>query len=483
MATLLEHADQSRDELTSYLNGQVNPPGTYPDALMSVNTGTRTWQLLARSTNDNCADAASTTPATPRDDLVALTNHPTDYIASQAHETLRQVDALIDGLDQIAGSDIRQAPEALFELVDTVRWERSYLASASIQPALTRALKSLTLDGPDTFLLDSGAYHRDYIQIGRIIAVTGRSTLDAMELTPARTLIIAAVSAAEAATDMHASSRRVAGHYQHLVTRDVIDQVLQSARNSNLTLFRSIETMGMLLNMCALSPNASSEQLPQLHQALARIDIPACHVAAHPNTPQATRERIVDQLADDHPCRWRITGTPADVHQQALDRWRDERGNIDWFAWNGTRLGAATVIELADTRVDWDESSLDWDDASWVSLWVRCATHTLDERHLGQLSLNALAALALNAHDSSIGYYCTEDSLETLAAVEMSRRLDPLLARYPYSIHLLGRITQLPDTVDELDTLLDSIYSSRRRIRTPATPGAAADPPINHIWS
>jgi len=463
LGALAEHADLSRDVLLEHLAGIANTPGEEPHELVTVNASPDIWHLLAQSTNDTCRDAAARTVLTPTDDLRALLGDPNAQIRTHARRRLGEIQGINNRLinrDDLPGDE---HIDKLVDSLDEVIWTHGILTTDSVQPALEHFVTHLTLDTPDTFEPVDGSYAETYFHLGRIIPVIGWDNLDRMNVSPTQRLILAAISANES-PNIHDSARSAATHYQHLITSDTIDQITSTALAAMPLSNRSVEVLTMLLNLCALSPEATASQLDDITMGLDRFDTAACFAASHPNARPELTGHVLDQLVHDHhmPCRWRITGTPASEHEQAARMWgQDSSESARWYLDHFHNLQADSLIKLANEHVDWTQES-------WVRRWVMAAANSLDRRHITQLNINALAHLAQSAHDHLMVHYCGPDSLETLAAQHLAGLLDPVLARYPNGVHLLTHLAQLPDTPEELEALLGGIHQDQRRVTSPA---------------
>jgi len=464
LAALHPHADQSRPVLAHHLADYVSTPGSDIDALLTSHTSEGVLHLLAQSPNDTLRKEVAYLSDTPAEDLRVLAHDPDPLTAQRAQASLTAQHDLVAILTNDDNLPAQQVLSQLLYTISDVVWMGRIFATSSFKPLLTDYLTSTEFDLPDTFQPGNGSYSDTYDSLGMIIHATGRATLDQMDLTPTQTLLVAAL-AANQSPNLHAATRAAAHHYQHLLSDQVIDGVLQQAEvHATSRHVQIFETLTMLLNMAACVPATSSARLQQIADVMGRMGQAACHVAEHPNAPQGLRDTIADSLSADHhlDCRRRITGTPDDVHQKAVANWGgDTVDSIHWCSKEGPHLGADTLLHLA-------RHHLDWTSAHWARSWTDLAEGTLDERHIDQLGLNALARLAASAHDELVWQHCNEDSIQMLAAKRLARLLDPIVARHPSSVHLLTNLAELPDTINEFEALIEGINHDQRTISAPA---------------
>jgi len=472
LSALAEHADQSRELLLKTLADAARTSDSESD-LVTVNTSPVVFDLMAQSGKDLSRYLAASTIRTPVAALTRLLDDPLPEVHGDAQarlDELQRITGLLTRRDNVTAAE---QLDKLCSYIDNTIHTYAVFSTGNVQPALDDFLAGLALDTPATFEPVNGAYPHIYFQLGRIIAAAGWDALDRMNISPSQRLIVAAVAASHAG-NIHDSARSAAGRYQDLLTSDTIDQITGAALASNNLTEQGHKTRSMLLSMAALSPQLNTEQVEDIFFALGQFDQAACLLAQHHLVSDEIRQALVDELDDTSACRWHITGTPAEAHEQAVTLWGSNRAtSLEWFSKNRDSLQADSLIDLAENHVDWS-------DPTWVRVWVTLATDTLDQRHLEQLNLTAVSYLAESMHSGvTVVHHCGPDSLEALAAKRLAGILDPILAPYPASIYLLTTLTRLPDTSAELAELVEGIHHDVRRASGPAEPIRAGTATIN----
>jgi len=476
LAAIAQHTQQSRTAVTKHLIDYVNThPDTAPQTLITGNATPVIWDVLAHSTHETHRVLAAQSQTTPYSTLTQLTQDPHPAIAKQAQSSLRSIQEIEKIITGHTGS-ISATLADLSQNLDENFWDDSSLYGDHLAPKLKALLTSGPVDAPDQLLptTQEGNEHRitypeTYRNIAWFVEGFGYDLLDQMDLSANQRLAIAACSLLDRVNTDN-SMTITANRYQHLVTSEVIEQIVTSDVHGQRWRHSTYagEAVTALLQIAAASPHASTEQLAQIQHLLTDpmtssqlVSASPWRIALHPNVSDDTRYEVIQTLKrhGDYQHLWRITGIPDDFRQQALTQWgSSQRTAHEWYTDYGSDLPADVLIELAHKHVDWA-------DRYWVNQWVNYAVTNLRPEHADLLPLPAIGALTRSFYTSN-GARRSHGEIQAAACDTMVSILDPLLDQQPYITYLVSNLNPLPDTAQDLTDLLASVYSNSHTLKT-----------------